>query len=230
MLRRSLIAVVASAVVLVAVAGAASAHVTANPESLPAGGFAVITFRVPTESSTASTTKLEVTLPADAPFGFVSVKPVPGWTHTEETAKLDKPITTDDGEVTDYTSKITWEGGKIAPGEFQEFDVSVGPVPDVSTLVFKAVQTYDNGDVVRWIEEPTSSGEEPEHPAPTITVTKASDGGDTAAPAASSSDDANDDSDGNGLATAALVVGIIGVLLGGAALVVASRRKSTRSS
>jgi len=48
-----------------------------------------------------------------------------------------------------------WSGGRIAPGQFQDFSVSADPLPQgVSQLAFKAIQTYSNGDVVRWIDVP----------------------------------------------------------------------------
>jgi uncharacterized protein YcnI len=217
MFRRCTFVLVASSLVLLALAGPAGAHVTADPRELPAGGFAVISFRVPTESETASTTKLEVQLPANAPFAFVSVRPTPGWSHAETTATLPKPITTEDGEITEYTATITWEGGKVAPGEFQQFDLSVGPIPDVDKLVFKAVQTYDDGEVVRWIEE-AGAGEEAEHPAPSITVTKA-------AASTPKQGDGGDDSDSDGLALIALVVGALGLVAGAAALASGQARR-----
>ena len=66
-------------VALVAVGGPALAHVTVNPDTAAGGGYTKISFRVPTESDTASTTRLQVYFPADHPFGSVSVQPVPGW-------------------------------------------------------------------------------------------------------------------------------------------------------
>jgi uncharacterized protein len=138
----------------------ALAHVAVSPSEVPAGEAAQLTFSVPNETSDANTVKVEITLPADAGFEFVSVLPTSGWTHTE--AK--------DG---DAVTSITWEGGEIAPGEFQTFSISAGPIAGDS-LEFKAVQTYDNGDVVRWIDATPASGDEPEHPAPTVTVTKGS--------------------------------------------------------
>jgi hypothetical protein len=39
----------------------------------------------------------------------------------------------------------------IKPGQFQEFDVSLGPLPNVDQLVFKALRYYSDGDTVRWI-------------------------------------------------------------------------------
>src|SRR3954464_5875764 len=86
----------------------ASAHVTVNPNTAVQGGYAKVTFRVPNESDTARTTKVEVNLPADAPFASVSLKPVAGWTMTAEKAKLAQPIEAHGAQLTDAVSKITW--------------------------------------------------------------------------------------------------------------------------
>lgn len=153
-------------------ASAASAHVGITPNSAAAGGYTTIAFKVPNEKADASTTKVEVQLPTDHPIANVSIQPVPGWTATMQKAPLAKPIKTDDGEITEAVSTITWSGGSIEPGQFQTFPVSVGPLPtDATTLVFKALQTYSDGDVVRWIDEPAADGAEVEHPAPTLTLT-----------------------------------------------------------
>ena len=60
----------------------ASAHVRVKPDTTAAGSYAGLTFRVPNESDTASTTRMVLTLPQDRPLGHVSVRPVPGWTAT----------------------------------------------------------------------------------------------------------------------------------------------------
>jgi uncharacterized protein YcnI len=166
----------AAALALLAVALPASAHVTANPDTAEQGSYTKVSFRVPNEEDKADTTAVEVDLPLDHPIASVSVRPVPGWTVKVEESKLPKPITSDDGEVTKAVSKITWTKGAIAPGEFQEFDVSMGPLPtDTDALAFKAVQTYSDGQVVRWDQPTPASGEEPEHPAPTLHLTKPTD-------------------------------------------------------
>lgn len=162
----------AALLVGVLVAPSAQAHVSVNPREATKGGFAKLAFRVPNERDDAGTTKVSVLFPADHPLASVSVKPVPGWKATVEKAKLDPPVKSHDGDdITEAVSKITWDGGVINPGEFQEFEVSVGPLPeDADSLVFKAVQTYDKGEPVAWIEEAESGGEEPEHPAPVLTL------------------------------------------------------------
>ncbi len=70
-----------------------------------------------------------------------------------EKSKLPKPIKSHGGELTEAVTTITWSGGKIEPGQFQEFDVSMGPLPDdTDQLMFKADQTYSGGEVVKWEE------------------------------------------------------------------------------
>jgi uncharacterized protein YcnI len=225
------------AVVVVATAGPASAHVTVNPREAAKGGFAKLTFRVPNERDDASTTSLAVRLPTDHPLASVSVRPTPGWTAKVERGPLPTPVQTDDGQVTDAVSTITWSGGTIAPGEFQEFDISVGPLPDdADSLTFPAVQTYSSGEVVRWIERAQPGGTEPEHPAPTVRLTDPAGGsastattinpGTTAAdgqaaPAATATED---DDAATGLAVVALIVGIVGVLTGIGGIAMARRR------
>jgi uncharacterized protein YcnI len=166
--------VLAAGAALVLPATSALAHVTVNPREATGGGYAKLAFRVPNERDAAGTTKLEVNLPADHPFASVSVRPQAGWTYTVERTKLDPPIKSHDNEISEVVSKITWTGGTIKPGEFNEFEVSVGPLPsDADSITFKAIQTYSNGEIVRWIEDATPGGSEPERPAPVLKLTKA---------------------------------------------------------
>ena len=210
----------ASAVGLLALAGTASAHVTTNPKTAAQGGYATIDFTMPSEEDDASTVSLQVSFPTDHPVASVSVQPVPGWTVKVDTTKLATPITTDDGPVTEAVSAVTWTG-KLDPGQFQQFPVSMGPLPtDTDALVFKAVQTYSNGDVVRWIDPTTPGGPEPEHPAPTLTLT-AAEAGDAmaasspaAAPPTAADAAAPAPPAGGGSSGPALTLGIIGAVLG----------------
>ena len=173
-MKRTLLVALAAGAALVLPATSALAHVTVNPREATQGGYAKLAFRVPNERDNANTTKLEVNFPADHPFASVSVRPQPGWTYNVEKTKLATPIKSDDGEISEGISRITWSGGVIKPGEFNEFEVSVGPLPDdVDSLTFKALQTYSNGEVVRWIEEAPAGGGEVDHPAPVLKLTKA---------------------------------------------------------
>ena len=168
-LRRAFVTATLAGALLAALAAPASAHVSVKPESVPKGSFSVISFSVPNESSTASTVKVEVTFPTDHPIAFVSVLPIPGWTWASEKTTLAKPVESEGESITEAVSKVTWSGGEIKPGEFQLFTVSAGPLPtDTKQIEFKAVQTYSDGTVTRWIEETPKGGPEPEFPAPTL--------------------------------------------------------------
>ncbi len=80
---------------LLATAPGAHAHVRVVPDSTSAGGFTVLTFRVPTESETAGTTALRVELPTDTPLTSVRTTPMPGWTAVVERGALPEPVTRD---------------------------------------------------------------------------------------------------------------------------------------
>jgi uncharacterized protein YcnI len=230
--RRSTAAGLLAAGAVLATAVPAFAHVTVQPNTAQQGGYTAVAFRVPDESDKASTVKLEVTVPTDHPVASVSTQPIPGWTATVDKTHLATPVTTDDGQVTDAVSKITWTAdatGKIGPGQFQEFKISLGPLPkDTDQLVFKALQTYDDGTVVRWIDEAKPGQAEPQHPAPTLHLTAAA--GTSPSPAAGASQDGksttatakSNDSTARALGIVGIVVGVLGAALG----VVGLRRKS----
>jgi uncharacterized protein YcnI len=217
--RMAAAAVGATVIGVLATATPASAHVTVNPREATQGGFARVAFRVPTESDTASTTKVEIHLPQDTPIASVSTMPVPGWTAQATKTKLAQPIDSHGSQITEAVSVITWTataGAEVKPGEFQEFPVSMGPMPEVEQIVFKALQTYSDGSIVRWIEEPTN-GTEPEHPAPVLALQPAAAPDDEATPQAAAPADDSGNGAALGLGIAGLVAGAAGLVLGGLA-------------
>lgn len=156
----------------IALAGSASAHVTVSaPGATRGGSDQEITFRVPVEKNVA-TVGLAVALPTDTPIGSVLVAPMPGWTHTQQTSKLAKPIVTDDGTLSTAVSQITWKarhGHGLAPGEFGSFTIIAGQLPDAPSIAFRALQTYADGSVVRWNEVAAPGAkDEPQNPAPVL--------------------------------------------------------------
>jgi uncharacterized protein len=221
-MRTTIVCAVATAAL--AAPAAAGAHVTVNPNRVAAGGFTVLDVRVPNERDNASTVKVVLRLPPA--FTSASYEPVAGWKASVAKRRLAKPIQTPDGPITEAVDTITWTGsgsgdGRITPGQFRDFPISVqvpGKAGDV--LAFKALQTYSNGEVVRWI-----GGESSDTPAARVTLTGAAPAA-AAAPAATAgtagASSSNGDSDG--LAIAALVVGALGLLAGIAAIVTARRR------
>jgi uncharacterized protein YcnI len=233
-------AVAATAVVVVAATALpASAHVTVSPDSLPKGATAELTFKVPNEESSATTTQVQLQIPTDHPIAQVLPRQIPGWTVSVKTTTLSTPLKTDDGTFTTAVSEIDWTGGSIPVGQYQDFQVSVDPLPtDTAQLVFKTVQTYSNGDIVRWIDLTQAGQPAPDHPAPVLTLTAAaaddSSSGSSAAPAAGSSVTAAADpaqSSGGGSGTAGIWLGALGLAAGLAALALnlLARRRSSGS-
>jgi periplasmic copper chaperone A len=213
-----------AAVAAVGLAMPASAHVEVSGTDTSQGGYGVLTFRVPTESDTATTTDLLVTLPDDHPILSVSTQPKPGWTAHVTTKKLAAPQKDDDGnEVTDYASTVEWKAdtpqAAIPPNQFDTFAISVGPLPKQDALSLPAVQTYSDGKVVSWNERAPEGQPEPDHPAPVVKLAA----GTSVAPAEQAAAAAPANSP-TWPAITALVVAIAALLLGAANLALLRRR------
>ncbi|MDH6453488.1 MULTISPECIES: YcnI family protein [unclassified Streptomyces] len=227
--RRAGLGTALAACAVLTAAGVASAHVTVHPDSYAKGATdGALSFRVPDESDTASTTEVQLFLPTDHPLLGVLVSPHDGWTAKVTDTRLRTPVKTDDGTITDAVSEITWTGGRIGPGQYEDFDVAFGQLPDdTAQLTFKTLQTYSDGKVVRWIEEAAKGDEEPENPAPVLKLTAATAASATtartSAVAAGAAKTSASDSTARGLGVAGLVVGVLG-LAAGAFAVVRSRR------
>lgn len=165
-----LLAVTAASAALVLGAPGARAHVSAEGEAT-AGERSTVSFRVPNESDTADTTRVKVVFPADHPLAQVTPQAVPGWTITVTKEKLAAPLDNHGEPITEAVTAVEWRAGSIPPGQFQVFGVRIGPLPSgVDELVFKTVQSYSDGSVVRWIDEQEPGLPEPERPAPTLEI------------------------------------------------------------
>jgi uncharacterized protein YcnI len=218
---RAVVAVTAVIGATLLFAAPASAHVTVHPATLPAGSSDVeLTFRVPNERDDADTVGLQVFFPTDLPLLTVDVLPVPGWTAKVDSRTLATPVRTDDGSVSQVVSDITWTAtaGGITPGQYEDFAVAAGQVPSTpGPVVFKSLQTYSSGEVVRWIETASSQDPDPQSPAPVLTLTPAKPSTTVAA-----STPGTDSSSAEGLAVAALAVSL--VALAGVVVLLLRRR------
>ena len=134
---------------MLAVAAPAWAHVTVSPEEVAAGDYETLTVSVPTEKE-VPTTEIRV----EVPEGFLlsGVQPVPGWEHAFE----------EDGGI---VTAVTFSGGEIRPREFQQFLVQAQAPEEPGEYPWKAIQTYENGSVVKWTGPPDS-----EEPASVVEV------------------------------------------------------------
>ena len=221
---------------------AASAHVTIDPGSAEPGSYTVLTVKVPNESATAATNRVELQLPSDTPFSSVRYVPVPGWSAELVTSTLPEPVTVGESEIAEAVTSVVWTaqaGSEIGQGQLQQFDLSVGPVPDTGSITLPAVQSYTDGEVVEW----TETAADAEHPAPVLYITDtpadAHAGHDADDAADADADAATVTASDDGAATSAAVqqqpvdalarvFGILGLVVGivGVALAVTSRRKA----
>jgi uncharacterized protein YcnI len=216
--------IAAALAALLVAAPVAAAHVTLNPREWEAGGFAKFDVRVPNERDNADTTRVTLRFPEQVISA--SFQPVEGWQRTVKMAQLDEPIDDEGEQITERIDTVTWSGGRIRPGEFQEFPVSF-QVPEEqpgTELAFPAVQVYSNGEVVRWIGPPDADA-----PAPVVAVLEPAAEEEAAAtpePApAETTGGGEQDEESDTLSIVALVVGIAALAAGLAALFLAGRRQ-----
>lgn len=205
---------------------AASAHVSIDPASAEPGSYTIVTVKVPNESATAGTSKVEIDLPTDTPFTSVRYIPVAGWTAQLVTTTLPEPVEISGTEITEAVTSVVWTadvGSEIADGQLRQFELSLGPVPDTGSVVLPAIQTYTDGEVVEWAG--TEDGAE--YPAPVLYINDAPagdhDGGASHDEAADESADtasvstttpaASDDVLARILGVGGLVVGAVGIVL-----------------
>jgi len=263
--RRSVGAALAAVLLVAVLAAPAAAHVTVEPvegQEARVGEMATVAVRVPNERS-VGTERFQLFFPE--PIHHVTVAPTPGWVVTAETSSDETPaeplseassvpilpVHEDDhtggdepvpeepsaaeSEAFTDVSALIWQGGPLGADEVVDFVMTLGPLPDVSEFVFKATQTYEDGEVVRWVEEPTNDEAEPEFPAPTLELVGA-----TAEASTTTRADANDtavqDSARDGASDwwRTVLIGVAAALVVGgvAARVVVQRRirrDSTRS-
>jgi uncharacterized protein YcnI len=210
-------------------APAAAAHVTLNPREWEADGFARFAIRVPNERDDAATTRITLKFPEEVLSA--SFQPIEGWSRTVKTATLDEPIEVEGEQVTERIDTVTWSGGRIRPGEFQEFGVSFKtPNEPGSELAFPTVQRYSSGEVVRWIGPPDA-----DEPAPSVAITEAAqeEGAAAAAtPAPTPVNEAQEESSGDSdtLSIIALIAGAAGLVTALVALFWRGRRSDTAGS
>lgn len=196
---------------------AASAHVHVDPSTAEPGAAADLTFSVPNESASAATTAVRITLPEG--LGAVTAEPVGGWRER---------VVTSGGRAAAVEFTATGDG--VGDGQTQAFVVRVAAVPDTGRVLLPVTQTYSDGTVVDWDEATPASGEEPEHPAPTLYVNDAppaehdeaeeesAEGHDAATGSETAAATASDASLPLGLSAAALVVALGALALGIVAL------------
>ncbi|SFF35476.1 YcnI family copper-binding membrane protein [Curtobacterium sp. YR515] len=223
-----------TAAIVLGTAGVASAHVSATATSTAANSYTTATFSVPHGCDGSPTTKIEF----QVPDSVIEVTPTvnPNWTITKATAPYTSPSASADDESAEdageRVTSVTYTAKTPLPADERDTFALSFSLPDGKPgdlVEFPVLQTCEKGSV-EWNQEQKAGEAEPEHPAPSITLTAAEatdDDGDPVAAtptaaAAAESTPADPDLVGRFL-------GLGGLVLGAAALVVAvagTRRRS----
>ena len=175
----------------VAAASVASAHVTVIPSAARPGETRALTFRVLNEQSDATTVGIDLFIPDGVTAKAADRR---GWTKV------------DAGSQFKWTASTPADA--IGGEQSKDFQVTVGPLPKTDRLVFKVLQRYSNGEVVRWIQDPSPDAD---RPAPVLELTA------TGRPRAP---------DGSSSAVGWVVIAVLAaVAIGGAALIARGRRR-----
>jgi len=223
----------AGVLLAIAVPLSASAHVTIDPGQAEPGSYTVVTVKVPNESETATTNRVEVSLPTDTPFTSVRYVPVAGWSAELVTSTLPEPVKVGESTITEAITSVIWTaapGSEIGAGQLQLFPLSLGPVPDTGSVSLPADQGYTDGSTVSWDE----SGADAEHPAPVLYIDDAPPA-DHHGGAGDDHDEATADAPSDTTAVSgddvlARILGIGGLVVGVVGVVLAVTARRTRAS
>jgi uncharacterized protein YcnI len=146
---------------VLALSAPAAAQVSIVPDRVAGGGTQTFAFRLANERADTKSTRLELVFPQNPPVAYVEVAPAQGWTVTVRPRPLDPPLQAGGKVISEVAGTLVFEGGAVAPRQFEQFLVTMGPLPADGRLLFQATQTFANGAIAHWNE--TTS------PAPAIT-------------------------------------------------------------
>ncbi|MDK1361490.1 YcnI family protein [Arthrobacter sp. zg-Y1219] len=241
---RSLTAAGATAALMAAGIGAASAHVHVHPDSTEAGESALLTFETSHGCKGSPTTAITVTLPDQITDATPTAHP--GWKISKVTEDFAEPRVLDNGtSIGSRTSQVVFTAIEPLPdGVRDTFQLTV-KLPDAAgeTLAFPVLQSCAEGET-DWAQLPAEgqSDADLESPAPMLTVsgesggsgahgesgergTEGSSGGSQGGEDSTSDVDDRDDAvDEDDVETAAIAgfaglgAGVLGLILGAVAL------------
>jgi uncharacterized protein YcnI len=160
-LSRTLSALLTAVLGMLALSAPAAAQVSIVPDRADGGGTQTFAFRLANERADTKSTRLELVFPQNPPVAYVEVAPARGWTATVRPRPLNPPLRAGGKVISEVAGSLVFEGGAVAPRQFEQFLVTMGPLPADGWLAFEATQTFANGAVAHWNE--TTS------PAPVIT-------------------------------------------------------------
>jgi uncharacterized protein YcnI len=159
---------------LLALAGAARAHVTLEQPEAPAGSSYRAVFKVGHGCEGAATTEIAITLPE----GLRGAKPMPkpGWTLTTQRRPLKTPYDSHGKAVTDELAEVRWTANSAADhlpdAWYDEFILRASLPAEPGELAFKVRQVCTRGEW-HWSELPSAANPRPRAPAVRLQVVPA---------------------------------------------------------
>lgn len=133
------------------------AHVAIKPAQVGVGTFQTFTVGVPNEKDNP-TTNVRLLIPEGLKHVTPNVKP--GWV-----IEVKKSGEGEDAVVTE----IVWSGGSVPAGQRDEFLFSAQVPAKETKIAWKAYQTYQDGETVEWINEPSEDHAEDAPPPYSVT-------------------------------------------------------------
>jgi len=151
---------------MLALAGAAQAHITLEQPEAPAGSGYKAVFKVGHGCEGAATKEIAVTLPE----GLRGAKPMPkpGWTLTTKRRALKTPFESHGKPVTDELAEVRWtangEANELPDTWYDEFVLSLALPVEPGELFFAVRQVCTQGEW-NWAEMPSVDNPRPRAPA-----------------------------------------------------------------
>ena len=149
----------------------ALAHVGTDKDEVAAGASTTLTFSIGHGCEESPTTSMRFQIPESVLNAAPVVKP--GWTIEVEKQDLATPVEAGHGEQqTDRTAIITFtaqDGYAVDSGFRDNFTLAFAAPEAEGPLFFKVIQGCEAGENA-WIDEWDGTGDEPEHPAPSVMV------------------------------------------------------------
>jgi len=149
-LRRVLAAFPLFLLALLIFAPAAQAKVSIVPGSAKGGDTATFAFRMANQQTDTTSTRLEILVPQDRNIAFAEVAAAPGWTAKITSRPLAQPLRSGEKTITEVVGSIVLEGGSVGPRQFEQFLITLGPLPAEGALTLDITQSYSNGRVEKW--------------------------------------------------------------------------------
>lgn len=228
-MRKATIATMLSSTLVLALAGTASAHITANPSEAASDSYATVRFDVGHGCEGSPTTQVKIKVPPSVASATPAVHPL--WDVTTKEGRKDK-VELHGETITRGVSEVTYTAKRPLPSDRLDFftlSVKLPAGKPGDSVAFPTIQKCAEG-MTRWIQVP-AEGEDPdelEDPAPAVTLTEAGEDHHAAADEPEKTVEVQragasiDEEDGAPvwLAIAALVLGGLGLVagLGGLAL------------